>query len=772
MTAIEMGPRFQDVSGGLGASEAGETVQLVSSGPGAVAAGEALSVRVGGAGDTKPLGMAAPAYSARQIAGALGKTRQAVLMVLAGVPSEAGAAVAGARGPGARAWRFEGLPMILQAKLVHAAEVRGYRGAGALLMDCAGPARGLPEVLAAAPEVDREADLLHEDFRLWLVDSVKDRRALSAADRFLIWREACTHYEAVRVSSGEGFKAGALSRSLIDFLLKEVPGLVRAGARRPARSLARVFARHLQTFRVKGRGAVVDNRAARSGNYRPVLCPECWNKVVALGVAFQGNESLSWRKLKDSGQMCEGCQDRHKLDLRVNKSYVPASVRNAVTPLVAAAMPWRKSDAAGRAAGPKIPGDWSDIEPGDVFIADDVTWNHIVYGFEESGKLCFFRPECLYYMDSKSGYPLAWRLIRGHYTGRDIRLVTRDVLTRYGRPRLGFKYENGIWASRAARDETRGGEIDIRETEDGFKNLGMLVNIRHARSRNPTGKAVLEGEFHILQKLMVAERGYVGFNEREEKSDAIKRAQREAEAAHKAGDVKELGKRLNGFHSFESWGKRLEQLFDERANEVQNGQRNDGVSPKEHWQRGIARNPLAGFPQDVLYILDTHRHEVPINAQAITINYGKHEKWMYAGPELGRFINQRRVLASYHIDCPELLTVSDLKRTEHIVVKGNRLKSNTASAEEQATAGREIAEFNRTPRAIAGMLKHPIVNMITRDNEFVPEQREVGRMIAASKQGQAEEVEQAKEERRQRKDSARRVEPRRRLAGLVDSIYE
>jgi hypothetical protein len=479
------------------------------------------------------------AFSAGQIGAALGCTKRAVLLALAAVKPLPGYFI---RRQQASRWRFFALPALMQGKIENAAQARGYRNAEALLQDCGIPARALPTTATAIPDAARARDL-HSDLRAAFADYLSDGNTLSGADREWLWRESCRHYEAIAAIRPES-KRGTLARSLTEFLLREVPGLVKPGAKHPARALARDFHRKLARFRNDGPGALRDGRQAHSGNYRPILCGQCWEKAVALDVGFRRNESLAWRTLKESGQMCEDCASRHKLDVRQNKSYVPHSVRDALTPLVNAAMPWLKSEAAGRMAGPCIPGDWSDTNPGDVFIGDDVTFNHEVYDFDPSGKLIFFRPECLYLADDKTGYPLARRLIHGHYNGRHIRLLMRNAIVAYGRPRVGFKFEHGVWSSRTAKDESRNGWIDFRETEDGFKSMGMLFEIRHAQARNPRGKAGLEGEFRILQEAMKLERGYVGFNEREERSDAIKAAQREA----LAGDKKALAQ----FHSFEA----------------------------------------------------------------------------------------------------------------------------------------------------------------------------------------------------------------------------
>jgi hypothetical protein len=687
-------------------------------------------------------------YKASQIARSLGKTTRAVLAALVGAQPAEFAVAGGSRGPSARGWRLASLPVLMQERLNGVAHARGYRNAEALLSGFVSPAVAAPEAPQIITGVARGRDL-HSDLRDTFGDFLPNRSGLSRDDRTFAWREICRHYEAVSAVS-EKCDRGSISSSLVGFLLREVPGLVRPGAKNPGRALARDLQRKLARFRKDGPLALRDMRQVSSGNYRTILCAECWAKAMALDVAVRGKESLAWRTLKESGQMCHECQNRHILDLRRNKSSMPHSIRKALSAPVSASLPWIKSAAAGRLAGPFIPGDWSSINAGDWFVADDVTWNHEVYGFDESGKLEFFRPECLFFADAKSGYPLAWRFIRGRYNGRDIRLTMRDVIRGFGLPRRGFKFENGVWRSATVLDTSRKGWIDFRDTADGFKNMGMLFEMRHAQARNPRGKAALEGEFNILQDRMMLLPGYVGRNEREEKSDALKRLEREA----KAGDKKALGK----FLSYEEFADRAESVFRKRSNEFQNGARNDGISPMEGWSAGLIGKPLSALPPEVAYITATHEDVVKVTGKGIVINYGKHEHWTYAGENLGGLIGEQ-VIARYHMDCPELLTVCDMKRTEYFCVIGIRLPAFGASAEEQSAANREIALFNRTPRTIAGMLKDRVAATITRDNEFPPEQRELGREIERRKiECQAAGKRPAPTQEQQRSEALQRLE--------------
>ncbi len=110
--------------------------------------------------------------------------------------------------------------------------------------------------------------------------------------------------------------------------------------------------------------------------------------------------------------------------LRKNKSYVPKSVRQSITPQVDMCGPIYRGPWQARMAGPYIPRDWSDVLPGDYYSGDDVTWNHAVYDpedLDDEGRPWIGRGECLLFPDWRTGYPLHFVFIQGKYNGRHIR---------------------------------------------------------------------------------------------------------------------------------------------------------------------------------------------------------------------------------------------------------------------------------------------------------------------------------------------------------------
>ena len=664
-------------------------------------------------------------YTAGQIARALGVTKRAVL----DWNRRRGAQPSGkklVRGQRADAWAFCALPVEIQARLERCALEQNFRTSGALLASFG--TRGAPAPAAAAAAVRGKGELF-VDLVSSFADHIKDRKALSREDREWAWKEICLEYQAL-IATGAGPERGAVKKALVDVLLRELPALTRAGARNPLAALRRDFERKWTAFQKSGVEALRDGRRARSGNYREILCLDCWKKFLALDGAKGGNESGAWRKLNESGELCELCRDKHCFDPRQDKSYVPHSIRKAATPLVNAALPWVKSDSAGRMAGPYTPGDWSDTQPGDYFVGDDVTWNHEVYDLDERGRPRIFRPECLYYADQRTGYPLGFLLIDGHYNGRHIRRLMLNVCCGtspedrgVGMPHVGWKHENGIWRAQAVRDTSREGWIGFRETQQGFKANGCpLFKFRFTKPRNPRGKTV-EGEFRILQETMRVLPGFVGFNERRDRSDNSKDLKRRVLAGKEHPG--------NYYYSFEEWGKRISKVFEEFANTIQNGARNDGKSPRENWIEGLKRKPLRALPTDMFWLMSTYKQLKTVTPRGIVLEFGKHQKWTFADEKLSRFIGQQ-VWVLYHIDRPGLVTIRDYKETEHFTMEGIRCLANTAGAS-VSEAERKIAAFNRVSKVIAGTIKHELISTITRDGDFTQAERDFGREVIADK---------------------------------------
>lgn len=650
-------------------------------------------------------------WTSRVMARALNCAKRTVLLTIGDRPATEPRLV---RGQNAKAWSLCALPVILQERLSAAAMEQNFRNAEAMLDHFAREDAALPSPSVGVPsQLAVEAQAVAQD-ALALVADPAHPSLLTARDVEYVWGEISAHLVSLEVVAD----LAEVKASLAAWLAAHAPALAAS---------VRTMERKLAAYKARGVAALVDARSKRSGNYRASLCSKCWEKALTLNMKLGGEESHTWRTLKLKGLLCPDCDQRHKFDVRKAKSRVPQSIRQGLTPITDKALHFAKSDSAGRMAGPYVNRDWSDTKPGDTFVADDVSWNHKIYTTAADGRLFLCRPECLYICDARTSYPLHYLMIPGDpgikasYSGDPCRLLflqTHDLL---GLPNIDYLLENGPWRSRTVRDEQAGGKwMSFAELELGLKNLKHFVGIRHAKPRTPRSKPV-ENDFGILQRRMRAEPGFVGFNERAEKSDRMKRLERDFENRVKEGK-EHPG---NEFFSLEQFNKRIGEIVMEFAHEPQNGVRLAGRSPAEAWGAPALRK----LPAEARWIFATRRELVKVTGRGLVIK-GR----SYANDELNRYLGEQ-VWAFYNLEYPQLLTVCDRKREHYFSVAQCVAPAMTAR---DTAAGRaalkrsqnQIDDFNRPARIIGGSIPHERVFTIERDLDANEAHREIGRHMA------------------------------------------
>ena len=170
---------------------------------------------------------------------------------------------------------------------------------------------------------------------------------------------------------------------------------------------------------------------------------------------------------------------------------------------------------AAKLNGAYINRDPSTFNAGDWFQADDCTLPNYYYTESEEG-FALVRGQFLAMCDVRTTFILGYVLIpQRNYTAHHIRNLTTVVADRYGLPRRGFYYENGMWRN-ARLLHGRRDEINWHETEMGLRGLGL--QFRHAKL--PRGK-VIERVFGLLQNHLESEPGYAGRDERHDKFERV-----------------------------------------------------------------------------------------------------------------------------------------------------------------------------------------------------------------------------------------------------------
>jgi hypothetical protein len=571
-----------------------------------------------------------------------------------------------------------------------------------LYLDDAAFVRPIAAVATIARHYDHAA--LNE-----VIAHVENKTQPTSEDRAWIFNAAFHHFESHCATAKRASEHAEIKASLVAHLFSAVPGLAKT-----LKALRRNFDRKHQQWIDGGRVSqtLADERHSKSGNFRFHVCAACERKLVTMAVQLGGNESQAYRRLRQAGQLCDACTGQHTFDVRRNKSAVPASLRERITPVVDSLAPLHRGEWEARMRGPYIPRDWSGVAPADWFSGDDVTWNNYFYHYDEDGQLHIERGECLLITDLRTGYPLDFILIAGKYNSRHIRSLITKIHDRVGLPHNGFYFEQGVWASRLIDGDTRHAN-HWRETEDGLRTRGLDLQPRHATT--PRAKPI-EGLLRILQERQRCEPGFVGFNERTENMERmqefIARARHGKE--HPANELLEM----------DQWVGRIRDTLNEFKNDPQNGKMLDGATPAEMWKEGLQRRPVRQLPAEARYLLATHKKPVRVHQHGIKIKIGK-ETMLFANEHTGKLIGQE-VLAFYNVDFPELLTVSDLNRENYFSVKRLLLPAMSATRDQFAEVNAAIKGHMRHARTVYGNMDHEVVATITRDNSHTEQEKELG----------------------------------------------
>jgi hypothetical protein len=167
--------------------------------------------------------------------------------------------------------------------------------------------------------------------------------------------------------------------------------------------------------------------------------------------------------------------------------------------------------------------------------------------------------------------------------------------------------------------------------------------------------------------------------------------------------------------SMEQWVTRLSRSFEEFASSVQNGKYLNGISPKEAWIASLQRRPLRKLPENLRYLLSTHKKPVKVHRHGIVLHIGGQEHH-YFNDDAGRYIG-KRILAYYSVEHPELLTCSDLKRQHFFTVRRVVAPSVTATNEQLREAYSAKNGHLKFVRNLYDEIRHDFVANIIRDDQ-------------------------------------------------------
>ncbi len=541
-------------------------------------------------------------------------------------------------------------------------------------------------------------------------ETLENRQDPTADDRQYLWDAVFRHYEQASPSVGRDrrvFKA-----SLLDHIFKAFPPGTLCSS---SASLKRRFDEKYKQWQDGGRvpSALQDKRPLNSGRFRQAEFVSDLAAIRDRAILHDGNIALAYNLLHEEGKLSrEFCEFYPYV-----KGEVPGAVRAAVDREVRMCLPIRRGPWQARMRGPFIQRDWSDVRPGDWFCADDVTWNHYFKEQSPDGGSRIHRGECLLMTDLRTGYPLDFLLIAGHYNGEHIRSLALRVHDRVGLPRKGFYFERGVWCSNVVvGDKKQGTPVHWRDAENGLCSMDLGLEVRHATT--PRAKPI-EGQLRIIQERMRCIPGFIGFNERTEEHE------REQELIARANNGDPAA--LRRFPTQAEWAASISKVLENFAEAQQEGVMLDGKSPVQAWTEEIPQHPLRKLSDELRYVLSTHKKEVTVRQEGIVLII-RGQRRIYFNEDTGRLIGQR-VLAFYNLEMPELLTVSNMERTSYFSVRAVQLPAMSATREQLDEVNRLRNAHMAPAKAIFSSIKHPVVSTITRDNEHGVQMQSLGKFI-------------------------------------------
>lgn len=584
------------------------------------------------------------------------------------------------------------------------------------------------------------------------IAGLEDPERPSLEDRAHLFHVAFGHLDALEKQHPAKGDRRALKASLIEYLYRHLPGLYQPHAdaksengAKPLLALRRLFNLLYGAWVQGGRTveALRDARAGKCGR-KGYKCPTCEKKIRALAAKLRGEEGkkgnvgLAINLLVEKAELCPKCLPRFR-DKKLS-----SSVRVRITPNSLEVAAQKGPDAVRRIA-PTHHCDWSDMEPGDRFVIDDMTSNEPAWD-EVDGEIVSGPVQMLRTEDEVSLMPLPFWMYFGHPNSRTIKKELWMVLTLIGLPHISLYTERGVFANRMVAGE-RGakeavrfyqlqdalakliefGPMDeaalakLRKLELGLRDPALGLNIQQATS--PQAKTI-ERSFYELQKRTSLLPGFGGFCQRFERPRHLADFDRRVAAGNEHPG--------NEYLHISDLRKNYEQAELEFAHRGIKGMRHRGRSPLVFWNETMQRRPLRKLPEEIEPLFATRRiPSIKVHSWGIKIEIDQFEDAYYFNDATGPLVD-RRVAAYVNYD------VRDFIHIEHPDT-GKLFKVERAQTRRRTATPEEIAKVRAARRAhilgargeagnvnIEGMTK----SWLVRDTAYTPSDLEKARTMA------------------------------------------
>ena len=471
-----------------------------------------------------------------------------------------------------------------------------------------------------------------------LIASFANSAAPTELEKDCLWIYAFEHCERETERSSQPRK---VKRTTLRFLFDNASFLGKS-----PKGIKVQFDRKLKRWISGGRvpASIADGRRGNRGRPAASLSEQEEHALISKALRSGGGITQAWRESKDNGVFSTRVSQHYTLT-PASKSYVPHRIRKLITNKLKMLNDHHHGSRRAKLNGAYINRDPSTFNSGDWFQADDCTLPNYYYTETDEG-FALVRGQFLAMCDVRTTFILGYVLIpQRHYTAHNIRNLTTVVADRYGLPRRGFYYENGMWKN-ARLLHGRRDEIDWFQTEMGLRGLGL----QFCHAKLPRGK-VIERVFGLLQNQLESEPGYAG---RDERHDKFERVQEQLSLVRRGKAQPE-----DFFLSEAEYLQRLSVIVDRYNNERQEGKYCPGLSPKEAFEKFHGDEPRIRLGASCRHLLATHKMRVRSGRNGISFRFGK-EQFTYKSKETGK-LRGEELIVWFNVENPAFISVTNLK---------------------------------------------------------------------------------------------------------------
>lgn len=559
--------------------------------------------------------------------------------------------------------------------------------------------------------------------------TIRDRTRPTLSEIAYCWREVVKLW-ADRIACGaDGIK---LKRELRKYIIESAPFLGET-----AQAVKRALNRKTREAVENGIDTIVDGRLQPMRSTVRPSDADAMVELCAQHALFNcgKREVQAYRELHmgtaPTGQrFSDEFRAACPFDVRNAKSRMPNWFRAAVKRIIEATKAIHLGPRAARLAMPPIRRDWSTVLAGASYTSDDVTLNHYVYDWHDQGEFEFaerrfnvVRPQFLPVVDELTGNPLGFSLTPAPtYNSWQIRaLITRICMREeIGLPFEQFLFERGIWTSRNVRALSEWAAID-----ESFERHGIRLAMKHATT--PKAK-IIEQVIGALQNLDEYAPGYIGRGEQRVKHERVQsflqKLKRFGQPVKADVDPAEM------LMSHEQCSEMLSGVLRRFADEPQNGERLQGLSPAEGWAQLSGGRAHQVLPETLRFVLATAESIQTVTNEGITLRIGRLKHSYCGSARLGEMIGDK-VRVRFNPELPEHVFVSHIASDPSglkpfSVPLFERVRAHNASNEEFARAREHQSRFVSYGRTIYRELIPKTSLTICRSDIGSPELRAAG----------------------------------------------